>query len=755
MKRLFLFVAWLALVAIGSMADIIKVSTTLPSEGRPEHLYTMANGRGNYADAQTAPANSADDYGLFAFYAVSGKTNAYNIFSYKANKWLIYTKAASYDNGKGFVRLSNSRLNNYYFVFNNYEGNYYEVSPVTSAGTTDKYLNWFGGVAANEGTALGLWKDSGSADDGSRWVFAEVDFKTYDYLVSLPDGGNIYIGGEKYANGDTYTCEGAITAADISVPTQKGKFSALTINNENEKIIVRFVDVPSQPATDFYTGAAVYPMQQDNVGAASLVKDVDVYTLSNRVLAASFVKVGDALFFGGSKAMSLEAGTEIFTMSFGSGTEVGASSMTLKSLEMVDLAGDPNAVGGAEHYNGKALVAKYEYTYNNEKADIVWRAVLRDGSHYLRSEMEITGVGNVDMYNVIPLLYNVNTKSAGTTPAVVGNTRGAVILSDKIFAGLENPVAYNTVGGAAGEDDAWQQASASSDNLTATSWTTVAESVVPLRVTEATGASYPDVLAYTKSGVELKEGQKIEVTLTYKSGNHRLNLGGADLLDGSGNVAANDYHSGYTGTQKDNNTFTMYAPYDGTFDLRIFIEKKTEAVDAASVLAVDVYSLKEGVVVNKEIVGIQGLWSRNTTLAAGETWKISGVVGLVAQDGRQSDSNISNTQKRRSFLAYSERERAVPWRANPAYISWYELNINRNNAADPTQNMNANQVLDVLNHWKSDFYDVYGVGPCSFVIDDGWDNYGTWTFHAGFPNEMRDIAKLASEMAAGVGAWLG
>ena len=154
-------------------------------------------------------------------------------------------------------------------------------------------------------------------------------------------------------------------------------------------------------------------------------------------------------------------------------------------------------------------------------------------------------------------------------------------------------------------------------------------------------------------------------------------------------------------------------------------------------------------------MGIQGLWSRNTTLAAGETWKISGVVGLIAQDGTQDNSNIHKTQKRRSFLAYSERERAVPWRANPCYISWYELNIDRNNAANPTNNMNANQVLDVLNHWKSDFYDVYGVGPSSFVIDDGWDNYGTWTFHAGFPNEMRDIAALAAQMGAGVGAWLG
>ena len=155
------------------------------------------------------------------------------------------------------------------------------------------------------------------------------------------------------------------------------------------------------------------------------------------------------------------------------------------------------------------------------------------------------------------------------------------------------------------------------------------------------------------------------------------------------------------------------------------------------------------------MVGIQGRWSRNTTLAAGETWKISGVVGLVAQDGQQANENIHKTQKRRSFLAYSERERAVPWRAFPAYISWYELNIDRNNAANPVENMNAEQVMDVMNHWRSDLYDRYGVAPQSFVIDDGWDNYGTWTFHDGFPNQMRDMAAAAEAMGGGVGAWLG
>jgi hypothetical protein len=99
----------------------------------------------------------------------------------------------------------------------------------------------------------------------------------------------------------------------------------------------------------------------------------------------------------------------------------------------------------------------------------------------------------------------------------------------------------------------------------------------------------------------------------------------------------------------------------------------------------------------------------------------------------------------------------VPWRTFPHYNSWYELNIDRNNAAPGQEHTNftAAQVLNVVEQWKKNYYDKYGEGIVAFVIDDGWDNYGTWTFHKGFPNEMRDIAVKAKEMGAGIGAWLG
>ena len=587
-----------------------------------------------------------------------------------------------------------------------------------------------------------------------------VEKKTY--TINIEGGQTIKIGDKTYSNGDTYAAtEGTVNKGDITVVAPNGQFAAVSIDDVKGTISVYFATIPDQTTSATYQVPVLYPAQQNVVGNAQAAESNNVYTLSNNVLAASFAKMGGALYFAGSKAMDLLPGTEPFTVAFGNGDNVPASAMTLTSVALKNLAANANAIGGAEHYAGKALEANYTYTYNESTITIVWRAVLRDGSHYLRTEMELTGVNDVDMFNIIPMIYNVDTKAAGSTPAVVGNTRGAVLMSNKIFAGLETPTAYNTVGGATGEEDNWNLTTTMADvSLAANSWVqlTEAEAEAVKRVEEATGASYPNLLAYKQTGVELKAGQKVEVKVQYKTGSHRLNFGGADLLAANGDIAANDYHSGYSGGQSDKNTFTFTAPNDGTYTIRVIVENKSESIDATSTLTTKIYTPKEGVVINTDVVGIQGRWSRNTTLAAGETWKVGAVVGLIAQDGTQANNDIHSTQKRRSFLAYSERERAVPWRANPCYISWYELNINRNNAApgsEPT-NMTADQVLDVLAHWKTDMYDRYGVGANMYIIDDGWDTYGEWNFHSGFPREMRDIAAAAKELGgAGVGAWLG
>jgi len=337
--------------------------------------------------------------------------------------------------------------------------------------------------------------------------------------------------------------------------------------------------------------AVIFP-QKKQPGVAKITQKSNSYQLANKVLKASFINTGGKLYFNGCSELGLQPDTELFKVLLGDGKTITASEMKLEDVKMVTLAENPSAATASLRYAGKALEARFTY----EELSIVWRAVLRNGSHYLRTEMDIQAAKDLPMKGIVAMNYLVAKNSAYTAPEVVGNTRGAILASNHIFAGLETPMSLNS--------------------------------------------------------------------------------------------------------SKDEGNATH----------------------------------------------IEGLWRRNTTLKAGKTWNISSVVGLVAPK-----------QLRRSFLAYSERERAVAWRPYPVYISWYELNIDRNNAQAPSYkgNMTVEQCADVVSHWKTHFYDKYQMAPKAFVWDDGWDNYGTWTFNPNFPNGFDEPANEAKQMGTGIGAWLG
>lgn len=337
--------------------------------------------------------------------------------------------------------------------------------------------------------------------------------------------------------------------------------------------------------------AVIFP-QKKQPGVAKITQKSNSYQLANKVLKASFINTGGKLYFNGCSELGLQPDTELFKVLLGDGKTITASEMKLEDVKMVTLAENPSAATASLRYAGKALEARFTY----EELSIVWRAVLRNGSHYLRTEMDIQAAKDLPMKGILAMNYLVAKNSAYTAPEVVGNTRGAILASNHIFAGLETPMGLNS--------------------------------------------------------------------------------------------------------SKDEGNATH----------------------------------------------IEGLWRRNTTLKAGKTWNISSVVGLVAPK-----------QLRRSFLAYSERERAVAWRPYPVYISWYELNIDRNNAQAPSYkgNMTVEQCADVVSHWKTHFYDKYQMAPKAFVWDDGWDQYGTWTFNPNFPNGFDEPANEAKKMGTGIGAWLG
>ena len=509
--------------------------------------------------------------------------------------------------------------------------------------------------------------------------------------------------------------------------------------------------------------SVIFPQEQQ-AGTAHLTSvvsdsgDGEEYMLGNDLFDALFVKSDGKLHFAGCPQLGLLGGTELFSIRLQNGSEVSASAMALGEVRLSDLAADASASRGAIRFAGKAIEA--DFTYKN--LGITWRAVLRDGSHYLRTELELTATRNTAMQAVVLMCYDVDGSSSQQMPAVVGNTRGAVIASDHIFAGLETPMGKNSVVNGQGPTIVVP--------FPYTAWTGTTFDWIPGKATPkgilALGLP-ADYITATQGYLAIHESGRHIVKFQYASGNHRLDIAGVDVVDPlTGTVVASDYHKGTTGVNNSNNSYSLDIPEAGYYLVRYFRDLTEErtgvisgsfnsngtitwsgTVEAAGV----VYDGGESVLNDNVLhlpasthVTLLGEWSRQTTLQAGQKWSVSAVVGLIAPG-----------QARRSFLCYSERERAVPWRPFTLYNSWYELNINRNNDPEYTGNFNEGQCLDVINQWKSRLFDKYGTGISSFVWDDGWDEYGTWTFNKNFPNGFSTISDAAASMNSHIGAWLG
>ena len=184
----------------------------------------------------------------------------------------------------------------------------------------------------------------------------------------------------------------------------------------------------------------IFP-QEVQANKAQLESNTNKWTLKNSLFTAKFAKVDGKLIFNCCREMNLKPGTELFKVVLGNGNNFTSSDMELVSIETEELVGNKNAVKGSDRFDGKGLKA----VFKKDKLLIVWHAVLRDGSHYLRTTLDVATEEDVAMQSITPMIYNVDCKKAKTTAMVVGNTRGAILASNKIFAGLETPMGVNSV----------------------------------------------------------------------------------------------------------------------------------------------------------------------------------------------------------------------------------------------------------------------------------------------------------------------
>ena len=174
MKKFLLFTISL-FIAVTAMAQVqIQPSTNTDA---PENLYKIKNKRNIYMAAHGNPTQ--ENYGRFAFYAVDGKDNTYKIYSYDADLWLTYTKAAGYSNGMNFVTFASTQddANEWYVAT---VGDYYQVAPYNTTDVAGKYWNFFGGIDKSYYSYddyrnnVGLYNNGAASDEGSAWSLEAV-----------------------------------------------------------------------------------------------------------------------------------------------------------------------------------------------------------------------------------------------------------------------------------------------------------------------------------------------------------------------------------------------------------------------------------------------------------------------------------------------------------------------------------------------------------------------------------------------------
>ncbi|MFZ0951954.1 MAG: enterotoxin [Candidatus Sulfotelmatobacter sp.] len=117
------------------------------------------------------------------------------------------------------------------------------------------------------------------------------------------------------------------------------------------------------------------------------------------------------------------------------GTPVRASEMTFVSGPRIEvLHTDLVASRAAEHSAGRAILVRLQDSARNLSVD--WRAILRDGSNYVREEITISAL-NDDQPITEVRLFDGNVPGA----SVVGSVKGSPVTAGDLFLGFEDPLA--------------------------------------------------------------------------------------------------------------------------------------------------------------------------------------------------------------------------------------------------------------------------------------------------------------------------
>lgn len=496
-------------------------------------------------------------------------------------------------------------------------------------------------------------------------------------------------------------------------------------------------------------GSAAVEYPGLNPGAATASKKGETYTVSNELLSADFTWKDGGVQFGGFKSSDgsvlVSGDAPVFQITLADKRVLSSADMVASAPKIVNLKGDPNSLTISKQLPGKAISSTF--TAPDGSFSVEWRAVLRNGSHYLRQEYTIKAADKPVYFNTITPLQVIPT-AAGGAPTISGNTtHGTVVVTEKLFMGLETPMSAMTVGMQGAEvDDTWN-AEAWTPEMFGSAFAVPAgfQPVYGRRLDAKNGPILTHVKV-AEGAVNFTKSGECRIVFKYARGNNRLNIVGVQLVTDSGQEVSEDIHRGFTGEKSKNAEYRIKVPKAGNYKLRYWVETKTEPLTShgSISLSLPMGTLQESADAVPDNL-VRGSWVRKTSLKPGKSWKVNAVIGLFAPD-----------QQRRSFLSYIEREKPVPYRTFVHYNDWYEVGIVRHDFKDPMQRTTEQISMEIAKTWKRELYKKRKTTIDAFVIDDGWDDFNSlWDFHIGFPQGFANLNKLVTSMGCGMGTWLG
>ena len=189
----------------------------------------------------------------------------------------------------------------------------------------------------------------------------------------------------------------------------------------------------------FFTAHAVWgsDLLSPDPGRAVASVSEGHLSLSNQALAVEWTTDQNKLKFSkledllGKQAPVVPG--ELFVIRMKDGDEVPSSQMAIVSEPTIrDLEANPKASRESDRIPGKAITVTLQATKN---LSVIWNAVLRDGSNYLRQEVTLLAVGqDVPISEVRLIAWKLPDAK------VVGTVAGSPVVAGGVFAGFEHPL---------------------------------------------------------------------------------------------------------------------------------------------------------------------------------------------------------------------------------------------------------------------------------------------------------------------------